>query len=292
MSLGTVLNVAVGLVLTFLILSLLSTSVQEAGASIIRTRGRLLKSGLRSLLGDGAADGAGTALFEKVFGHGLVQGLSRSGLPSYLPANSFSLALFDALSDKSAAPLFSQIERGVLGLPEGITKQSLAVFIVASGGDMDVLRARVENWFNDAMDRLSGMYKRRSQLAHFLFGLALALAFNVDTLNIAHVLWSDAGKGQAIAAAAQSFVAANPAAAGAPSMTAPEALKQLEALPIPMGWTTATLPSTALAWVYSLAGWLVTGFAISLGAPFWFDLLQKLMNISVRGAGPKPQGEQ
>jgi hypothetical protein len=42
------------------------------------------------------------------------------------------------------------------------------------------------------------------------------------------------------------------------------------------------------AWLFSLTGWLVTGFAISLGAPFWFDLLQKLMNINVRGAGPKP----
>jgi len=290
MSLGSVLNVAVGLVLTFLILSLLSTSVQEAGASVIRTRGRMLKSGLRSLLADGA-DGAGMALFEKVFGHGLVQGLSRSCLPSYLPSPSFSLALFDALSDKSAAPLFSQIERGVLALPEGVTKQSLSAFIVVSSGDADVLRARVENWFNDAMNRLSGMYKRRSQLAHFLFGLLIALAFNVDTLNIAHVLWTDAGKGQAIAAAAQNFVAANPAAAGAPSINATDALKQLEALPIPMGWASATLPSTALGWVYSVAGWLVTGFAISLGAPFWFDLLQKVMNVSVRGAGPKTQGE-
>jgi hypothetical protein len=35
-----------------------------------------------------------------------------------------------------------------------------------------------------------------------------------------------------------------------------------------------------------LAGWLVTGIAISMGAPFWFDLLGKIMNV--RNTGSKP----
>ena len=33
-------------------------------------------------------------------------------------------------------------------------------------------------------------------------------------------------------------------------------------------------------------GWIATGLAVSLGAPFWFDTLQKL--FSFRGSGPKP----
>jgi hypothetical protein len=28
-----------------------------------------------------------------------------------------------------------------------------------------------------------------------------------------------------------------------------------------------------------LLGWLITAFAVSLGAPFWFDLLNKIMVI-------------
>jgi hypothetical protein len=39
-------------------------------------------------------------------------------------------------------------------------------------------------------------------------------------------------------------------------------------------------------WLTKVLGWFVTGLALSLGAPFWFDLLGKFMNI--RGAGPKP----
>jgi hypothetical protein len=35
---------------------------------------------------------------------------------------------------------------------------------------------------------------------------------------------------------------------------------------------------------------LWTGLALSLGAPFWFDTLQKFMNV--RGAGKKPDEEK
>jgi len=37
-------------------------------------------------------------------------------------------------------------------------------------------------------------------------------------------------------------------------------------------------------------GWLITALAISLGAPFWFDLLTKLMKV--RGAGTKAAGAE
>jgi hypothetical protein len=38
---------------------------------------------------------------------------------------------------------------------------------------------------------------------------------------------------------------------------------------------------------WSLIGWLLTACAISLGAPFWFDLLNKFINL--RNAGKKPK---
>ena len=44
--------------------------------------------------------------------------------------------------------------------------------------------------------------------------------------------------------------------------------------------------SEVLFWVEKVAGLLATTFAITMGAPFWFQLLQKLVNL--RGAGPKP----
>jgi hypothetical protein len=282
MSLGNVLNVAIGLMFTFLILGLLGTAVHEAAASLSHSRGRLLRTGLRQLLG-GASH---AALFEKVFGHSVVQTISSKGLPSYVPANSFSLALFDSLSAAADGTRFTQIERGIQALPDGPTKQSLTVFVVDAAGDLEALRSSIETWFNDAMDRLSGIYKRRSQAIHLLFGLTVAVGFNVDSIHIAQVLWQDAGKRQALVTMAQGFTAANQSLPT--NVSADQMVQQLEALPIPMGWDGWQAPGRSVLWLYPLIGWLITGFAVSLGAPFWFDLLQKVMNINIRGTGPKP----
>jgi hypothetical protein len=50
-------------------------------------------------------------------------------------------------------------------------------------------------------------------------------------------------------------------------------------------------PDLTWAWIWfviaKVIGLIVTGVALSLGAPFWFDLLSKFINI--RGTGTKPQ---
>jgi hypothetical protein len=40
---------------------------------------------------------------------------------------------------------------------------------------------------------------------------------------------------------------------------------------------------------FALAGWAISALAMTLGAPFWFDLLAKL--IKIRGSGAKPESE-
>ncbi|MEO8630927.1 MAG: hypothetical protein ABI612_22940 [Betaproteobacteria bacterium] len=50
-------------------------------------------------------------------------------------------------------------------------------------------------------------------------------------------------------------------------------------------WARATEKSGGW-WLIKIIGWLITGLAVTLGALFWFDLLNKLVNL--RGSGPKP----
>ena len=47
---------------------------------------------------------------------------------------------------------------------------------------------------------------------------------------------------------------------------------------IPLGWDTEKV-SGFWAWVSKVCGLLITMFAVSLGAPFWYDLLCKVANI-------------
>ena len=53
-------------------------------------------------------------------------------------------------------------------------------------------------------------------------------------------------------------------------------LHRLDGLKLPIGWPD---PAFAREWYMRLLGWLITGFAISFGAPFWFDLLNRMMVV-------------
>jgi hypothetical protein len=49
-------------------------------------------------------------------------------------------------------------------------------------------------------------------------------------------------------------------------------------LPFPFGWHEKP-PMQPLFWLETLTGWLITTLALSLGAPFWFDTLNKFMVV-------------
>ena len=57
--------------------------------------------------------------------------------------------------------------------------------------DINVFAKKLENWFDDSMDRVSGWYKRQVQVILFILGFILAIIFNVDTIQIANRLTTD-----------------------------------------------------------------------------------------------------
>jgi hypothetical protein len=239
---------------------------------------------MQKLLATSSTTGAGGTLFEDVFSHPLVT-FSPAELPSYIAARNFGLALVEVLRSRDGSlPLFSQVEAGISKLPDSAARRSLEAFLVESGGEIEKFKARVETWFDDAMDRLGGRYKRYSHAFALGFGLLVAVGCNVDSINIAKVLWRDPVARAAVVADAQKYVAEHPAIDVKPQND--ELKNHLNRLPIPAGWSDGfSFPPNETGW-WALLGWLVTALAVSLGAPFWFDILQRFINI--RATGPKP----
>jgi hypothetical protein len=311
MSLGAVLDVAIGLAFTYLLLGLIASAVQELFAGLLQLRGRALRSQLFDLLAGNDPKGQPVKLlFDQVYGHALIEDLSKRKLPSYVPARNFAMALLDTLKGASDRPLFSAIEARVANLPAGTAKEALASFITRAAGDVDALQKSVETWFDDAMDRLSGSYKRFSTYFTLGFGLVVAIAFNVDTITLTKTLWNDPTVRATLATAAQRYVDANPDPAKPPQADAIAA--QLRAMP-PIGWTAPNIPRATASsasgandesgrsvWAvlratvcapdwsgaWTVIGWLITAIAVSLGAPFWFNALGSLLKL--RNTGPKP----
>ncbi len=57
-----------------------------------------------------------------------------------------------------------------------------------SGANPDVFKSKLEDWFNDTMERATGWYKRYTRMILFIIGLIIAYAFNVDTIAIHRIL--------------------------------------------------------------------------------------------------------
>jgi hypothetical protein len=184
------------------------------------------------------------------------------------------------------------------------------------------LQANLEAWFDGTMDRVSGWYKRRTQHWLFVIGLATSVMLNVNTITIAEYLaHNDEARNALVRRAQQIADAGPPSAAGAKPDPSPEATveanpeaeakakvaraqqqmtalqKEFAAIGLPIGWDRAPArPEGGIelfGWLTRhIAGLLLTAFAVTLGAPFWFDVLNKIMVIRSTVKPREKSGEE
>ena len=145
-----------------------------------------------------------------------------SSLPSYVPSRDFASALLSYLTDGSVDTGFTQARNAINNLPDGDLKKTLLAFISSGANDLDKLRTRIENWFDDSMERLGGIYKRFSQYVMLLLGLITAVVMNVNSIQLARMFWDEPAVSGAISAGAAKFVADNKDSFFACASAAPE----------------------------------------------------------------------
>jgi hypothetical protein len=274
---STVLDVLAGVVFTFLAVSLVASAATEAVASALKWRSATLLQGIKTLLNDPKFTGLAQAIYQ----HALVSprsdgtAVSERALeraPSYIEPSSFADALIEITQIVQTAP--DDLKHAIddrIDSPQ--IRQLLHGMVDRTAGDLDAMRREIAGWFDNAMDRLSGAYKRRTQVWCFLIALALAGILNVSTLHVARVLWHQPDIARSITAD--------------PAISPLQALQTLEELPLPIGWTTVDLGTQgAVDWAARLLGWIITAVATLFGAPFWFDVLQRVARL--KGSGPSP----
>jgi hypothetical protein len=214
-------------------------------------------------------------------------------LPAYIPSATFSTALIDVISppDPSRARDLDDVRQAINNLPPSPTRQALMSLVADTQKDLNEFQLKVEGWFNDSMDRASGWYKHRAQNILLVIALALTVLLNVDTIKLAQSLWTNPVARQATEQLAQQYVDANKGGLKpSPSPTdstqaiadlssqAKQITEWTQQLPFPFGWHERP-PMQPLFWLETLTGWLITTLALSLGAPFWFDTLNKFMVV-------------
>jgi hypothetical protein len=303
---STVLDVAIGLVFVYLLLAIICTSANEILSGLTKSRGKLLREGIQQLLDNqptSAAKNNSLALFEEFYKHSLITSMMRGNRhPAYLPARTFSTVLVDILAkDRVGRVNVAGIEKGLEALPDGDVKESLLALVQSTEDEVGEIQLAIEGWFEDAMDRVSGWYKRKTQIWTVLLAIAITVLSNADTLQIARRLWQDPVLRSAVVEEAKNRAQKprpdvtveypNPDDPTNPQITStnegntvsPEEQALLGQV---LGWQNALQDKSARAWIERILGWLLTILAICLGAPFWFDLLNKFVNIRSAGKAP------
>ena len=269
-----VVDVALGLALLYVVLSLAASAITEWISALLGLRSKNLRAGVETLLGKEYA--------EKVYAHPLIANLARDGkLPSYIEPDTMATALLDLLAHDEdgrpvvdlAGPATALVDRVDGNHVLGPTLRALAPHGVDT---VDGLRGQVAGWLDEGMNRVSGWYKRRAHVLIFVIGAVVTVAANASTLHVARDLWTDAALRESVALLAEQAADAGTLAdADLPDLGA-----------FPVGWEDVGLGDWSfLDWIARVLGWLITISAVSLGAPFWFDLLGKV--ASLRTSGPR-----
>lgn len=302
MDLTIIIQVAIGMIFVWVILAVITSQIQDWIASIFTWRAGFLEASITQMLGKDSN------LTDEIYKHPLIQGLYTNNgkrKPAGIPEDKFALVLFEHVMNSginadevknTAVEVkndFERLKKGIETLKtsdnsnEGLKNfaKSLDTLLIGVEEKADdathaitEARTRVEGWFNNSMDRLGGAYKRRMQIVAIVTGIIVAVALNVDSAAIVKSLWTDPVVRQAVVAQANQTQALPSTSGQTPSVQdIAKNVSSLSELSLPIGWSKDNLPKDAGGWGAKVVGLLISGMAAAQGAPYWFDLMRKLL---------------
>ncbi|MDO9106208.1 MAG: hypothetical protein Q7U57_14750 [Methylovulum sp.] len=248
-----IVDVAIGLVFVYLLLSLICCSLTEMAETVIfKERGKKLCTGLFELFGgDNGNDSTQKSfafldafyknplIYSLYKGHAAISKNSNTdktiqlvlpkNLPSYIPPKTFALAFISQILEGqtlSTATLADNIANTPL-LPDDL-RISLKTLVESAGNDLNAAIQNIEDWYSGMGNRVSGWYKKHTQGVTLVFACLITVLGNVDTITIAKSLMVDDTLRQEIVNAAGQYakIGMKPSPALAEKETAANKLKQ------------------------------------------------------------------
>ena len=322
---SAILDVFVGLSFVFLMVSLATSAVSEAISGILKWRSATLLRGIKELVNDPQLTGLAGQLYQ----HALINprnpgttatayDLSDPALaplwhmvrptssrppdlsdhaPAYIDPKHFANALIDILGapmlSGDVAAIGAAIDSAVPPATNPQINGLLKGMAQRANGSLIAMKEEIAAWFDNAMDRVSGVYKRWSQITNFVIAFLLAVFMNISAIHVATVLWQRPLDASTMESITKITTGKLPADKEAASKQLKAALELPGQLAQPIGWAHYKLAEVDRTEPLELvAGWLITAFAALFGAPFWFDLLQLFVRLKSSGPSPKEKEER
>ena len=304
---STTLDVVIGLIFVYLLLAIICTNLNEWIAGLFNVRASNLSAAIKQLLDGqpGKADALDDVnwFLQQFYAHPLIVGLCQPGKPNahpaYISGRAFATAVMDIATQQKPGPIsFEDLQTGINNLPPGDVKKSLLAVIQTAGNDLHQAQRNIQAWYEDTMQRVSGWYKKKTQLWTVIIATVLVLCANADTIQITKTLWQDPTlRVELVEQAKLRAAAQNPAPGESSKQNNPtqsamrDGLAELGGV---VGWSHQAPIQGVWPWADHVLGWFLSIVAVSLGAPFWFDLLNKFMRVRNGGDAPeeKPTAPQ
>lgn len=334
MSSFPILDLVIGLVFIFFLLSIICSSAVELCLSVRATRPKMLAKWLKTIFNSAALDSKGIPMLDKnskplslgqaIMDHCMVTGISKPGTStSYINAENFVSALLDKITIsrintiandtsfqsppdtlekyieaiKKTDVISDEIKRVILMMAYEVM-ESISLndkSDVTNKNGVDQFREKIEAWYNTNGDRLTDNLKGKKVLPlTIVAAIVITVSLNADIILISKYLYEN--KAEAAAFADKAMTSYQRYSEGinrsdTTKVSTDNSLRQMKqdidslksTIPkgLPLGWTVKNDN-----WSNHIVGWLMSVFAIMLGAPFWFDLLNKIANL--RNTGPRP----
>ncbi|CAD5947986.1 hypothetical protein [Planktothrix agardhii] len=326
MNIPSTINVAIGLFFIYLLLSLLISEIQEfLASSIFDWRAKNLYRSIQFILGDSATELLYQYPLIKSWKDYKQRVNKNSVGPSYIPNSTFALALISVIIEKSGVqPEINSltIDDFILAINSEEIKQFfdpdqiklfkiLALKTKNKAGDIpdiEPLETAISDWFQQSMIRASGVYKRQVKMITLTIGFLVAMGLNADTLNITNRLFQEPILQENLSQSINIILTNNLNSPLNNCLNSDADLTKncqdltenflysylFDFSSLPLGWTQSNLnqqfnsgENIVIQLFKVIMGWGLTAIAISMGSSFWFDILNKLINV--RNTGSKPQ---
>jgi len=325
----SIVDLAVVLTFSYLLLSIIASTIHELFLTLIKARSRMLLKALNNMFFDETWKSETSKL---LLNSPSIRALQQDAkkFPAYIPASSFASAILGIIRKGSTEPITVESIRVRLNdeqsLIKGEARIALLNILDSANNDYEKFIRGVESFYDSSMDRVSGWFKSRYQIYMLIISAFVSVFLNVDSIHLAQTLWADKVKLEQMANAAKNEFKNiektdkeiilngsnnNPiirididkntdtTTIGIDSALSllklqqkeiAKAMQKVKTSGLPMGWENRQAFIGAFKWeprlAVRIAGWLITTLAVFMGAPTWFDILNKLVNL--RGNGKKP----
>ncbi len=341
-----ILDLVVGMIFVYFLLSIISSSAIEMILTGLNARAKLLEEWLSKVfdqpmpgitIKDAEGKEVKVTLGKSILDHCSVSGLSKNGKsPSYIGAKNFTSAFLEKITYDEKNP--KSMAKNIDEVIEAVNKSSLlstefqrvllnyaneakATYIglkEKTESEIELFQGKIENWYDSSMDRLTGnMKKKYIRPFTFIVALIITVSLNVDSVALAKYLYSnpevrskiameafDTAKDSTLINQVNQIQVAIPDSLSKESKNLEEIKKSITdkirdiekakqglSDALPLTWKTGELNGSdgkfsGLALFSKIGGLLATILAIMMGAPFWFDILNKISNLRSTGAKP------